>query len=74
MLEPTSGECVLYISVSSYKELVANAKIYELLGSGNHNHIHFEIKIKPESKNKKNTGETSTKKNKVNITKRETLF
>ena len=61
MLEPTRGENVLDIVLSSQKELVDNIKIHELLGNGDHNQIHFDINVKSESKNKKHTGETSTK-------------
>ena len=44
VLEPTRGENVLYIVLSSQKELVDNVKIFEPLGNSN---------IKSESKNKK---------------------
>ena len=45
MLEPTRGENVLYIDLSSQ-----NVKIHEQLGNIDHNQIHFHIKIKSESK------------------------
>ena len=53
MLEPTRGENVLYIVLSSQKELVDNVKILEPLGNSDHNQTHFEINVKSESKNKK---------------------
>ena len=53
MLEPTRGENVLDIVLSSQKELVDNVKIYEPLGNSDHNQIHFDINVKSESKNKK---------------------
>ena len=60
-LEPTRGENVLDIVLSSQKELVDNIKIHEPLGNSDHNQIHFDINVKSESKNKKRIGETSTK-------------
>ena len=54
MLEPTRGDNVLYIVLSSQKELVDNVKIHEPLGNSDHNK-------KSETKNKKRRGETSTK-------------
>ena len=53
MLEPTRGEKVLDIVLSSQKELVDNVKILEPLGNSDHNQIHFDINVKSESKNKK---------------------
>ena len=53
VLEPTRGENVLYIVLSSQKELVDNVKIHEPLGNNDHNQIHFDINVKSESKNKK---------------------
>ena len=53
MLEPTRGENVLHIVLSSQKELVDNVKIHEPLGISDHNQIHFDINVKSESKNKK---------------------
>ena len=53
MLEPTRGENVLDIVLSSQKELVDNVKIFEPLGNSDHNQIHFDINVKSESKNKK---------------------
>ena len=53
MLEPTRGENVLYIVLSSQKELVDNVKIHQPLGNSDHNQIHFDINVKSESKNKK---------------------
>ena len=61
MLEPTRGDNVYDIVLSSQKELVENVKIHEPLGNSDHNQIHFDIKVK--SERKKNTGETSTKVN-----------
>ena len=53
ILQPTRGENVLYIVLSSQKELVDNVKIFEPLGNSDHNKIHFDINVKSESKNKK---------------------
>ena len=53
MLEPTRGENVLDIVLSSQKILVDNMKIHEPLGNSDHNQIHFDINVKSESKNKK---------------------
>ena len=53
VLEPTRGENVLDIVLSSQKELVDNVKIFEPLGNSEHNQIHFDINVKSESKNKK---------------------
>ena len=53
MLEPTRGENVLAIVLSSQKELVNNLKIHEPLGNCDHNQIHFDINVKSESKNNK---------------------
>ena len=61
VLEPTRGDNVLDIVLSSQKELVDNVKIHEPLGSSGHNQMHFDINVKSESKNKKRIGETSTK-------------
>ena len=61
VLEPTRGENVLDIVLSSQKELVDNVKIHEPLGNSNHTQIHFNINLKSENKNKKRIGETSTK-------------
>ena len=61
VLEPTRGENVLDIVLSSQKELVDKVKIHEPLCNSDHNQIHFDINVKSESKNKKRIGETSTK-------------
>ena len=61
VLEPTRGENVLDIVLSSQKELVDNVKIHEPLGNSDHNQIHVDINVKSESKNKKLIGETSKK-------------
>ena len=53
VLEPTRGDNVLDIVLSSQKELVNNVKIHEPLGNNDHNQIHFDINVKSESKNKK---------------------
>ena len=45
VLEPTRGENVLYIVLSSQKELVDNVKIFEPLGNSDHNQIHFDINV-----------------------------
>ena len=46
VLEPTRATRVLYIVLSSQKELVDNVKIQESLGSSDHNQLHFNINIK----------------------------
>ena len=61
MLEPTREKNVLYVVLSSQKELVDNVKIHEPFCNSDHNQIHFDINVKSESKNKTSTGETSTK-------------
>ena len=61
VLEPTRGENVLDIVLSSQKELVDNVKIFELLGNSDHNQIHFDINVKQKVKIRKRTRETSTK-------------
>ena len=53
VLEPTRGDNVLDIVLSSQKELVDNVKIHEPLGNSDHTQIHFDINVKSESKNKK---------------------
>ena len=53
MLEPTRGENVLDIVLSSQKELVDKVKIHEPLGNSDHNQIHLDINVKSENKNKK---------------------
>ena len=53
VLEPTRGENVLYIVLSSQNELVDNVKIHEPLGNSDHHQISFDINIKSERKNKK---------------------
>ena len=53
VLEPTRGENVLDLVLSSQKELVDNVKIHEPLGNSDHNQIHFDINVKSKSKNKK---------------------
>ena len=51
MLEPTRGENVSDIVLSSQKELVDKVKIHEPFGNSDHNQIHFDINVKSESKN-----------------------
>ena len=46
VLEPTRATRVLYIVLSSQKELVDNVEIKEPLGSSDHNQMHFNINIK----------------------------
>ena len=46
VLEPTRATRVLYIVLSSQKELVDNVNIKEPLGSSDHNQMHFNINIK----------------------------
>ena len=53
VLEPTRGENVLDIILSSQKEFVDNVKICDPLGYSDHNQIYFIIKVKREwNKNK----------------------
>ena len=52
MVEPTKGENVLDIVLSSQKELVDNVKIHEPLGNSDHNQIHFDINVKSETSTK----------------------
>ena len=61
VLEPTRGENVLDLVLSSQNELVDNVKIHEPLGNSDHNQIHFDIKKNQNVQ--KNTGETLTKVN-----------
>ena len=51
VLEPTRGENVSDIVLSSHKELEDNVKIHEPLGNSDHNQIHFDINVKSEGKN-----------------------
>ena len=46
VLEPTRATRVLYIVLSSQKEIVDNVNIKEPLGSSDHNQMHFNINIK----------------------------
>ena len=46
VLEPTRGDNVLDIVLSSQKELVDNVKIREPLGNSDHNQIYFDINVK----------------------------
>ena len=46
MLEPTRGEYVLYIVLSSQNELLDNVKIHEPLRNSYHNQIYVDIKVK----------------------------
>ena len=48
MLEPTRGNNVLDIVLSSQKELVDNVKIHEPLGNSDHNQINFYLNVKSE--------------------------
>ena len=48
VLEPTRGENVLDIVLTSQKEFVDNVNICEPLGCSGHNQIHFIITIKRE--------------------------
>ena len=50
VLEPTSATRVLYIVLSSQKELIDNVEIKEPLGSSDHNQLHYNINIKSEEK------------------------
>ena len=46
VLEPTRGARVLYLVLSSQKEVVDTVKIQEPLGSNDHNKLHVNIKVK----------------------------
>ena len=61
MLEPTRGENVLDIVLSSQKELVDNVIIHEPLSNSDHNQIHFDINVNQKVKIKKRIRETSKK-------------
>ena len=52
MLEPTRGENVLDIVLSSQKEFIDNVRICEPLGCRDHNQIYFIIKVKGEQNRK----------------------
>ena len=54
VLEPTKGENVLDIVLSSQNELMDNVKTHKSLGNCDHNQIHFDIKVKSEITKKKN--------------------
>ena len=45
VLEPTRGENVLDIVLSSQKELMDNVKIHEPLGNSDHRQMHFDINV-----------------------------
>ena len=52
MLEPTRGENVLEIVLSSQKEFIDNVRICEPLGCSDHNQVYFIIKVKGEQNRK----------------------
>ena len=52
MLEPTRGDNVLDIVLSSQKEFIDNVRICEPLGCSDHNQIYFIIKVKGEQNRK----------------------
>ena len=52
VLEPTRGENVLDIVLSSQNELMFNVNIHEPLGNSDHNQIHLDIKVKSERRKK----------------------
>ena len=62
-LEPTRGERVLYLVLSSQKEFVDKVKIQEPLGRSDHNQLHFNIKIKSDKTDVSQCGKTFTKGN-----------
>ena len=45
VLEPTRATRILYIVLSSQKELVDNVELKEPLGSSDHNQMHFNINV-----------------------------
>ena len=49
MLEPSRGDNVLYIVLSSQNELVDNVKMHEPLGNMDQNQIHFDKKHRAET-------------------------
>ena len=53
VLQPTRGENVLDLLLSSQNELEKNVKIHEPLGNSDQNQIHFDINVKSESTSKK---------------------
>ena len=46
VLEPTRGEHLLDLVLSSLNKLVDNVKMHEPLGNSDHNQIHFDIEIR----------------------------
>ena len=50
MLEPTRGDNVLDIGLSSQKELVDNVRIHEPLVNSDHNQKYFDINVKSQNK------------------------
>ena len=52
VLEPTRGENILDIVLSSQKEFIDNVRICEPLGCSDHNQIYFIIKVKGEQNRK----------------------
>ena len=61
LIEPTRGDNVLDIVLSSPKELVDNVKIHEPLGNSDHNQINFDINVNQKVKLKNFHKETSTR-------------
>ena len=55
-LEPTRATRILYIVLSSQKELVDSVEIKEPLGSSDHNQMHFDINIKSDKQKLNNVG------------------
>ena len=53
MVEPTRGENVYDLVLSTQHELVDNVKILEPLGNSDQNQIYFDIKVKSKRTNKK---------------------
>ena len=72
VLEPTRATRVLYIVLSSQKELVDNVKIKETLSSRDHNQMHFNINIKSDRTNvkqcRRNFGKGNYKKIRKSLT------
>ena len=61
VLEPTRGENILDIVLSSQKEFIDNVRICEPLGCSDHNQLYFIIKVKGEQNRKIGTGKIFTK-------------
>ena len=50
VLEPARGDNVLYLILSSNKELVDNVRVVEPLGTSDHSQSHFNLTVKTDSR------------------------